>query len=141
MAVIPPFVATNAFEGQDLSVKASSAIFWVPVGRGKVTSFAQYEVGIAGKLSVLGYEGTLDILLQLTDEDADADKGVCRLQLNTHVDEQALYSIDSRKQMLVVDAVLGGKKQQIAIGRCNNGEQTECRLKGEVSQLVHLEPR
>lgn len=141
MATIPPFVATNAFEGQALSVKAASTVFWVPVGNGMVKQFGAYVVGIAGELSVLGYKGDLDILLKLTDEDAASETGICTLQLNTHVDEQARYSIDAKDDRLVVDAMLGGKQQQISIGRCNDGKQTECRLRGHVNQVVHLQPR
>ncbi len=141
MATIPPFVATNAFEGQALSVKAASTVFWVPVGRGKVNQLGVYVVGIAGELSVLGYKGNLDIVLQLTDEDEASSAGICTLQLNSHIDEQARYSVSAKDDKLVVDAVLGGRQQQISIGRCNNGEQTECRLRGHVNQVVHLQPR
>jgi len=103
-----------------------------------VKNYSDHEVGIAGKISILGYSGDLNIHLQLTDKNSAAASGPCILQLNTHTDENAKY--ETTKNMLTVYAVLGGKEQNISILQCNNGEQTECKLFGHVNETVHLDP-
>lgn len=138
MATIPVYVAKTTHVGQRQIVKAKKVI-WVPVGEGAVTDFTDYEVGIAGKISVLGYSGALHIHLQLKDREPDAVSGPCFLRLNTHMDENARY--EARNGTLTVYANLGGQQQNIAIQPANRGAQTECKLFGRVNQTVHLEPQ
>ncbi len=137
MATIPPYVAQSTFLGQTQVLKARKVV-WFEAGRGKVTSFSESEVGITGKISILTYSGELIIRLALTDNDPQAGSGSCLLQLNSHIDEKARYEADGRE--LMVSAVLGDKRQNITITRCNNGQQTECRLTGHINQTVHLDP-
>ncbi len=137
MATIPPYIAKNAYAGQKQEVKVHK-IMWVKVGDGIVDALSEYEVSIAGKISILGYNGDLNIHLILTDQDANATKGICTLGLNSHKDEAAKYI--AKNGELTVSAILGGKEQTITITPCNNGEQTECRLSGYISQTVHLDP-
>lgn len=137
MANIPDYVAVNSFTGQNVEVKAKK-IVWIKVGHGTVNVVSDKEVGIAGEISILGYSGQLKIHLTLADHDPAAKEGSCRLQLNTLNDENARYEV--KKDMLTVYATLGGKEQNISILRCNNGEQTECKLFGHINQTVHLDP-
>ncbi len=137
MATIPPYVARDTVLGQKQVLKARKVV-WFEAGRGKVTAFSEHEVGVTGKISVLGYSGDLIIRLALTDNDPAALEGSCLLQLNKHIDEQARYTANSRE--LTVYALLSDKRQNIAISRCNDGQQTECRLFGHINQTVHLDP-
>ena len=137
MANIVDYVADGANVGQTIEVKAKKFV-WVKVGQGTIASLSDREVGIKGKISILGYSGDLNIKLNLTDQDPAASKGPCVLQLNTNIDENANY--EAAQNVLTVYAVLGGKQQNISILQCNNGEQTECKLFGHVNQLVHLDP-
>lgn len=137
MAIITPFIATNAFVGQPLKVKARKVI-WVPVGQGELAAVSEEEVAVAGQISILGYSGVLNIRLQLADNDPYMQEGLCLLQLNSYIDDHATYLVKGPE--LVVQAVLSGKKQNIAVSPCNNGTQTSCRLYGHINQTVHLDP-
>ena len=137
MATITPFIAKVSKVGQKQEVKAKKFV-WVNVGEGKVAELDDYQVKIDGKISILGYNGDLNIHLVLTDQNADATEGASTLQLNSHLDENAKYAIKGHE--LILYATLGGKEQNIAISPCNNGEQTECRLFGHISETVHLDP-
>jgi hypothetical protein len=131
------YVADGTKVGQTVEVKAKKFV-WVKVGQGTVSAVSDHEVAIQGEISILGYSGDLNIHLNLTNQDPDASTGPCALQLNTLVDEDATYKNTS--ETLTVYAVLGGEKQNISILKCNNGEQTECKLFGHVNQVVHLDP-
>ncbi len=137
MATIPPFVATGTHIGQKQTVKAKKMV-WIPVGNGKVAAFSDYEVSIAGQISILGYSGNMNIYLRLLDEDPAATSGPCVLRLNAHEDPQATYHVN--KNVLTVQATLGQYKQAISITPCDGGTQTECKLTGRVNETVHLEP-
>ncbi len=137
MAILSHYVANNTHEGQSVAVKAKKFV-WITVGQGKVRSFSDFNVDIAGKISILGYNGDLNIRLDLLDQDVAAVTGPCVLQLNAHTDNAAVYRSDNGA--LTVTAVFGDKTQNIQIQPCNNGAQTECVLSGHVSQTVHLDP-
>ena len=137
MAIITPFIAKGSHVGQKQEVKAKKVI-WVKVGEGNIAELDDYQVKIAGKISILGYSGDLNIHLFLTDQNADTTEGSGTLQLNTYLDENAKYTVKGHE--LILYATLGGKEQNIAISPCNNGTQTECRLFGHVNQTVHLDP-
>ncbi len=138
MAIITNYVANGTYVGQTVEVKAKKVV-WVKVGQGKVKTFSDHEVNIAGKISILGYSGDLNIHLLLSDQDPTAINGPCLLQLNTHIDNQARY--EAKNGALTVYAVLGGKNQNISILPSNNGRQTECKLFGHVNETVHLDPK
>jgi len=137
MAVITNFVADSTHVGQMVAVKAKKFV-WITMGQGKVVSFSDFEVDIAGRLNIMGYNGDLNIHLELLDKDGAASSGPCMLRLNAHSDGAATYQANDGA--LTVTAVFGDKKQSISIRPCNNGAQTECRLAGHVSQTVHLDP-
>ena len=137
MAIITPFIAKGSHVDQKQEVKAKKVI-WVKVGEGNIAELDDYQVKIAGKISILGYSGDLNIHLLLTDQNADTTEGSGTLQLNTYLDENAKYTVKGHE--LILYATLGGKEQNIAISPCNNGTQTECRLFGHVNQTVHLDP-
>ena len=137
MATITPFIAKGSHVNQKVAVKAKKMV-WINVGSGSVATLTDFEVAIAGKISILGYNGDLNIHLTLTDGDAAATEGPCILQLNSYIDENAKYT--NKNGELIFYAVLGGKEQNITMSPCNNGEQTECRLFGHVTQTVHLDP-
>ena len=138
MATITPYVATSTVSGQKVEVKAKTTIIWLTVGRGEIVSYSPFEVRLAGKIKILGYEGDLRIYLQLTDEDKAITSGPCILSLNDYTDPQATYTADGKA--LTVAAVLGGVSQNITIMQANDGAQTECKLFGKVNQTVHLAP-
>ena len=137
MAVISQYVAKGTYAGQKVVVKAKKFI-WIPVGQGMIKSYSEFDVDIAGTLSFLGYNGDLNIQLELLDKDPAAPSGSCALQLNSHRDPAAGYVANNGE--LKVTAVLSGKKQIISILRSDNGTQTECKLVGHVNQTVHLDP-
>jgi hypothetical protein len=137
MATIQPFVAKGTHVGQKVPVKVKK-IFWMPVGKGSVKIFNDYEVQVAGTINVLGYNGPLNIHLKLLDQDPASKKGPCCLQLNSHTDENARYT--STGKMLTVYAVLGDAKQNIHIRRVERDKQTECELFGHINETVHLDP-
>ena len=137
MTTIQSFVAKNAKVGQRQTLKAHEVV-WVTVGHGSVTSLSDYNVGIGGKVEVLGYHGDLIIDLTLNDEDPKAQKGPCTLKLNTLVDKKATYQVKGHE--LRVSAVLDGNKQEVDISPCNHGQQTQCVLSGKIHITVHLEP-
>jgi hypothetical protein len=137
MATIPPFVAKGTHIGQKQTVKAKKMV-WIPVGSGEVTQFSDYEVTIAGQISILGYSGNMNIHLRLLDEDRAATTGPCILRLNAHEDPQAVYKVNNNA--LTVQATLGKYKQAITITPSDGSTQTECKLVGRVNETVHLEP-
>ena len=137
MATIPNYIAKGTAVGQKQTVKTKK-VLWIPVGDGVVSACSEYEIGVDGHINIVIYSGSLNIHLQLTDEDPSAQSGACILQLNTYTDENAVYQANGN--VLTVAAVLGGQKQNISISPCNGGTQTECKLFGRVNETVHLEP-
>jgi hypothetical protein len=138
MAVIPPYGAKGTHAGQAVTVKARKFI-WLPVGQGTVQSFSDYDVKVAGSINILGFNGMLNINLQLLDREPAATTGPCILHLNSHVDKNATYQ--AHNGTLTVKANFGAKKQSITILPRDNGRSTECQLSGYVSETVQLEPR
>jgi len=137
VATITPYVAVGSHVGQKQEVKAKKFV-WIKVGEGTIDSFSEQEVAVNGKINILGYSGDLNIHLTLTDQNPEAQEGSCTLRLNSYRDDNARY--EAQNGRLTFYAVLGGKKQNITISRCNEGTQTECRLSGYVNEIVHLDP-
>lgn len=137
MAAISQFVAKGTHAGQQVSVKVKKFV-WLTVGQGRVESYSDFDVDIAGKVSILGYNGDLNITLEMLDKSREAASGPCKLRLNTHTDEAARYQ--ARNGVLTVTAVFGNKTQTISLSPTNNGTQTKCQLVGHLTETVHLEP-
>lgn len=138
MANIGNYVADGTYVGQNVEVKTKKFV-WIKVGQGKIKTLSDHEVNLAGKISIIGYSGDLNIHLHLTDQDPLAVEGPCMLQLNSFIDDKARY--EAKNGALTVYAVLGGEKQNISVLPTNNGQQTECKLFGHVNETVHLEPK
>ena len=68
MANIVDYIADGAYAGQAIEVKAKKFV-WVKVGQGTVKDLSDHEVAIEGKISILGYNGDLNIKMSLTDQD------------------------------------------------------------------------
>lgn len=136
MATFYPFVTEGAHSGQQAQLK-TRAIIWLNVGSGEVITLSDYEVDIDGTVDLKFYKGDLKIRLVLLDQDAQAESGPARLQLNSHVDDNASYAVKDGE--LTVSALLGGKSQKISLSR-HDDNKTECKLDGSLSLTAYLEP-
>lgn len=136
MASLYPFIAEDAHPGQKVDLKIRKFI-WKSVGRGDVLALSDYEVNIAGRLSIIVYSGDLNIHLQLLDMDDIAIQGPCVLRINSHTDEQAKYRVE--KGELAVSADFGGKTAGIRLARDYDGKMTRCDLTGFFAVSAYLE--
>ena len=136
MATFYPFVSDGAHSGQKAQLK-TKAIIWLNVGSGEVITLSDYEVDIDGTVDLKFYKGDLKIHLVLLDQDAQAVAGPASLQLNSHLDEKASYTVSNGA--MTVAATLSGKSQKISLSR-HNGGMTECKLDGYLSLTAYLEP-
>jgi hypothetical protein len=100
-------------------------------------SLFEYEVDVAGHLSVIVYSGDLPIRLRLLDEDETAVVGPCVLQINSHVDEEVTYRVD--KDTLTVAADFDGRRAGIRLSRDRGGKMTRCDLAGYLGLTAYLE--
>ncbi len=137
MATVYPYIAESAQAGQVVALKLHE-IFWKTVGQGEVLSLSDYEVDIAGHLSMMVYSGDLHIQLRLLDADEAATSGPCVLHFNTHVDENATYQVG--KDGLSVRADFDGKKAGIRLSRDHDGRMTRCDMDGVIGLTAYLEP-
>lgn len=137
MATLYPFIAEDAQAGQKVELKIHEFMIWKSVGRGEVLALSDYEVNIAGNLSVIVYSGDLNIQLRLLDTDENADAGSCVLQINSHVDDKATYKVD--KDILAVKADFDGKNAGIRLSRDHGGKMTRCDLEGFFGITAYLE--
>ncbi len=138
MATLYPYISEGAHAGQKVQLKAHKFV-WVPGGEGAVATLSLFDVDIDGRVQVVVYNGNLRIHLQLLDQDPEAVSGPCMLQLNAHVDEKASYQVED--SALTVSAAIADKKATVSLSRCNDGEQTECKVTGFLDITVHLEPK
>jgi hypothetical protein len=136
MAALNPYIAEHARAGQQVELKLHE-IFWKTVGKGDILSLSDYEVNIAGHLSIIVYSGDLNIQLRLLDMDESAGKGPCVLQINSHIDENASYQVE--KETLAVVADFDGKKAGIRLSRDHGGKMTRCELAGYLGITAYLE--
>lgn len=136
MATLYPFIAQDARAGQKVDLKLRKVI-WTTVGRGQVKTLSDYEVEIAGKISVVVYSGDLNIRLRLPDGDGNATSGICLLGINSHFDENAKFKVDG--DTLAVDADFSGTKAGIRLSRYDQGKMTKCRLSGYVGLTTYLQ--
>jgi hypothetical protein len=138
MATLYPYITEGAHAGQPAQMKIHK-VMWLPVGSGTVKALSDYEVDIDGQVDLIVYKGDLRIFLQLLDQDKNATAGPCRLQLNSHVDEQASYKVD--QDVLTVSAAMKGKAATVSLSRENHGKLTKCQLTGFLDITTYLEPK
>ncbi len=136
MASLYPYIATNAQAGQKVELKLHE-ILWKSVGHGDILTLSPFEVDVAGHLSVIVYSGDLRIHLNLSDQDETARTGPCSLQLNSHVDPDAVYRVQG--DILAVDADFDGRRAGIRLSRDRNGKMTRCELAGYIGLTAYLE--
>lgn len=135
MASLYPSIAANAQAGQELELKLHE-ILWKSVGHGNILVLNPFEVDLTGHLSVIVYSGDLRIRLHLSDQDETAPAGPCILQLNSHVDPDAVYRL--RDDVLTVDADFDGRRVGIRLSRDRDGKMTRCELAGYIGLTVYL---
>jgi hypothetical protein len=135
MAALYPYIASGCRTGQKVDLKLHE-ILWKSVGRGNILSLSDYEVDVAGHLSVIVYSGALHIRLRLLDANDAAVVGPCVLQINSHVDEEATYRVD--KGALAVAADFDGRRAGIRLSRDHGGKMTRCDLGGYLSLTAYL---
>lgn len=138
MATLYPYITEGAHAGQPAQMKIHK-VMWLPVGSGTVKALSDYEVDIDGQVDLVVYKGDLRIFLQLLDKDETATAGPCRLQLNSHVDEQASYKVE--QDVLTVSAAMKGKAATVSLSRENHGKLTKCQLTGFLDITTYLEPK
>lgn len=136
MANLFPYIANDAHPGQKVELKIHE-IFWKSVGHGDVLALSDYEVDIAGHLSIIVYSGDLNIQLRLLDTDESAVTGPCVLRINSHVDEEAIYQVD--EDVLIVKADFDGKNAGIRLSQDHGGKMTRCELSGFLGITAYLE--
>ncbi len=136
MATLYPYISEGARAGQPAQMKIR-ALVWIPAGHGRLVALSDFEVNIEGQVDLVMYTGDLRVHLQLLDEDKDAVAGPCRLQLNSHVDENASYQVEQAS--LNVSAVLSGKVATVGLSRTNPGKMTKVQLTGFLDITTYLE--
>jgi hypothetical protein len=136
MAALYPYIADDCQAGQKVELKLHE-ILWKSVGRGDILSLSDYEVNIAGHLSIIVYSGDLNIRLRLLDADESAEVGPCVLQINSHIDEEASYRVE--KKVLSVAADFDGRRAGIRLSRDHGGKMTRCELAGYLGLTAYLE--
>ena len=137
MANLIPFFASGTYEGQKANIWVS-IIFFANVGNGQVTRFNEYSVAFAGKINTVFYSGELSLELTLKDNKKDALRGPCSLVINEIPAEKATYTVQDDR--LIVDAIFGGRVQNVNIRRVNEGFETEMRLAGIYNYSLRLVP-
>lgn len=136
MASLYPFIADDARAGQRVELKLHKAL-WKSMGHGDILSLSSFEVDLTGSLSVIVYSGDLRIRLQLNDRDETASTGPCVLQINSHIDPDAVYRVE--QGLLAVDADFDGRRAGIRLSRARGGKLTRCELTGYVGLTAYLQ--
>lgn len=136
MASIYPFIADNMRAGQRIELKLHE-ILWKSVGRGDILQLDPFDVDVTGHLSVIVYSGDLRIRLQLRDQDEAAHTGPCVLQINSHVDPDAVYRVHD--DVLAVDADFDGRRAGVRLSRDRGGKMTRCELAGYIGLIAYLQ--
>lgn len=136
MAAIYPFIAENVHTGQRIELKLHE-ILWKTVGRGDVLQLDPFDIDVTGHLSVIVYSGDLRIRLHLRDQDEAAHTGPCVLQINSHVDPDAVYRVHD--DVLAVDADFDGRRTEVRLSRDRGGKMTRCELAGYIGLIAYLQ--
>ena len=127
MAVLYPFIATDAQAGEKVALKLHG-ILCESVGYDDILILNTYEVDLIGHLSIIVYSGNLRIRLHLMDQDETAQVRPCILQINSHIDSDASYRVQDN--ILIVDADFDGRRAGIRLSRDRDGKMTRCELAG-----------
>ena len=127
MAVLYPFIATDAQAGEKVALKLHG-ILCESVGYDDILILNTYEVDLIGHLSIIVYSGNLRIRLHLMDQDETAQVRPCILQINSHIDSDASYRVQDN--ILIVDADFDGHRAGIRLSRDRDGKMTRCELAG-----------
>lgn len=135
MASLYSFIAANAQAGQKVELMFHE-ILWKSVGHGNILILSPFEVDLAGHLSIVVYSGDIRIRLHLSDQDEAAQTGPCILQLNSHIDPDAVYRV--RGGLLTVAADFDGRRAGISLSRDRNGKMTRCELAGYIGLTAYL---
>src|SRR5690606_16430428 len=107
MASLYPYIAANVQAGQKVELKLHE-ILRKSVGQCDILTLNSFEVDLIGHLSIIAYSGDLHIRLQLSDNDEAARMGPCILQLNSHIDPDAIYRVEDGT--MIVDADFDGRR-------------------------------
>ncbi|MDX1417988.1 MAG: hypothetical protein R3293_27550 [Candidatus Promineifilaceae bacterium] len=135
MATISPYIAQNLVSGADLQLRVKKFI-WLTVGHGLIASVSDYEIAVQGKIRFLGFKGELDVLIRLLDQSPGSQSGPCLMELNILRDEYATY--EAQNGQLIINAVLGGEKQRVALSQYDQGQMTRCRLSGYYNETAYF---
>jgi len=136
MAVLYPFIATDAQAGEKVALKLHG-ILCESVGYDDILILNTYEVDLIGHLSIIVYSGNLRIRLHLMDQDETAQVGPCILQINSHIDSDASYRVQDN--ILIVDADFDGRRAGIRLSRDRDGKMTRCELAGYLILTAYLQ--
>lgn len=137
MTSLYSFVADNAFEGQQGKVKTRKGGVWIPVGNGEIVSLSESRVQVTADVDIFGFDDQFDIDIELLDDEDTI--GTCSLRINHLLDDEAIYHVRSKE--LLIEAQFKGHHQDVLLSKCNKGQQTQCKLKGKIKGLIHLEPK
>lgn len=137
VATVYPYISENAQTGQKASLKIHQFV-WLPVGQGEVRQVSDYAIDIAGEVNIVVYKGDLRIYLQLLDQDPTAASGPCRLQLNSHVDENATYRTENG--VMTVSAAMAGKEATVSLSRHHEHNMTRCAMTGFLDLTAYVAP-
>jgi hypothetical protein len=111
---------------------------WRTVGQGKIVALTDHTVEVSAQVSLAVYRGDLNIRFALLDRNDDAITGPCRLQLNSLVDENALYKMED--DGLSVSSVLSGESVHVKFAYGQHNNRTECRVVSPLDLTVYVEP-
>ena len=136
MAVLYPFIATDAQAGEKVALKLHG-ILCESVGYDDILILNTYEVDLIGHLSIIVYSGNLRIRLHLMDQDETAQVRPCILQINSHIDSDASYRVQDN--ILIVDADFDGRRAGIRLSRDRDGKMTRCELAGYLILTAYLQ--
>ena len=136
MAVLYPFIATDAQAGEKVALKLHG-ILCESVGYDDILILNTYEVDLIGHLSIIVYSGNLRIRLHLMDQDETAQVRPCILQINSHIDSDASYRVQDN--ILIVDADFDGHRAGIRLSRDRDGKMTRCELAGYLILTAYLQ--
>ena len=136
MAVLYPFIATDAQAGEKVALKLHG-ILCESVGYDDILILNTYEVDLIGHLSIIVYSGNLRIRLHLMDQDETAQVRPCILQINSHIDSDASYRVQDN--ILIVDADFDGHRAGIRLSRDRDGKMTRCELAGYLALTAYLQ--
>ena len=136
MATLPPFFASGTTTGSNEKIEVK-IIIWDNVGSGSFTSFSTFQATFQGQIDSIFFKGSLNISLELTDQNPGASSGPASITVNGLSDGSATYQVNSNQ--ISVNATLGGKSETITFYAGDGG--TYIGLTGALSQSIWLGPQ